>query len=306
MATLKRLQTVHINDQAITVQPRETVLQAALRNGIDFPSSCRVGGCGTCKCKLASGRVKELTETGYLLSAEEIDQGYILACQSVPESDLRVEVDLSRGAARGITGRIVSQTKETHDIVRLVVQLEQPIPYKAGQFANVAIDGLPGVIRSYSFATPSHRDARVTFFIRKVPGGPMSSLVNDEDVVGRAVRVEGPVGDFWLRDSDAPLLFVAGGSGLAPILAVLKDAVAAGVTRSVTLLFGAREARDLYALDEIEAMAKEWRGSFRFVPVLSAAEADTAWTGERGLVTEKIPALLEEGAHGYLCGPPAM
>lgn len=306
MATPKRLATVHINDQAITVQPRETVLQAALRNGIDFPSSCRVGGCGTCKCKLASGRVKELTETGYLLSAEEIDQGYILACQSVPQSDLRVEIDLSRGAARGITGRVVSQTKETHDIVRLVVQLEQPIPYKAGQFANVAIEGLPGVIRSYSFATPSHRDARVTFIIRKVPGGPMSSLVNDADLVGRAVRVDGPVGDFWLRASDAPILFVAGGSGLAPILAILKEAMAAGLTRSVTLLFGAREARDLYALDEIGAIAKAWGGSFRFVPVLSAAEADTTWTGERGLVTEKIPALLEDGAHGYLCGPPVM
>jgi Na+-transporting NADH:ubiquinone oxidoreductase subunit NqrF len=255
MATLKRLATVHINDQAVTVQPRETVLRAALRNGIDFPSSCRVGGCGTCKCRLASGRVKELTETGYLLSAEEIDQGYILACQSVPESDLRIEVDLSRGAARGITGRVVSQTRETHDIVRLVVQLEQPIPYKAGQFANVAIDGLPGVIRSYSFATPSHRDAQVTFFIRKVPGGPMSSLVNDADLVGRNVRVEGPFGDFWLRASDAPLLFVAGGSGLAPILAILSEALAAGLERSVTLLFGAREPRDLYALDEIEAIA---------------------------------------------------
>jgi NAD(P)H-flavin reductase/ferredoxin len=306
MATLKRLTTLHINDRVITAEPRETVLQAALRNGVDFPSSCRVGGCGTCKCKLAAGKVKELTETGYLLTADEIDQGYILACQSVPETDLRVEVDLSRGAARGITGRIVEQTKVTHDITRLTVQLEQPIPYKAGQFANVAIDGLPGVVRSYSFASPSHKGAQVTFFIRKVPGGPLSSLVNDTDVVGRTVRVEGPAGDFWLRASDAPLLFVAGGSGLAPILAILKDALAAGVTRSVTLLFGAREARDLYALEELDAIAKAWRGTFRFVPVLSAASDDASWTGARGLVTEKIPELLEPGAHGYLCGPPAM
>lgn len=309
MATLlsrKRLPTLRINDQAITVEPKETVLQAALRSGIDFPNSCRVGGCGTCKCKLAEGQVKELTETGYLLTAEEIDQGYILACQSVPQTDLRVEADLSRGSARGVAGRIIDQAQVTHDITRLTVQLEQPIPYKAGQFANLSIEGLPGVARSYSFASPSHRDARVSFFIRKVPDGQLSSLVNDTDVRGRSVRVDGPAGDFWLRSSDAPLLFVAGGSGLAPILAILKEAVAAGETRSATLLFGAREAKDLYAFDEIEAIAKEWRGQFRFVPVLSAADDDGSWIGARGLVTEKIPELLEPGAHGYLCGPPAM
>jgi NAD(P)H-flavin reductase/ferredoxin len=306
MGTPKRLPTVQVNDQLLTVHPRETVLQAALRSGIDFPSSCRVGGCGTCKCKLSSGRVKELTETGYLLTAEEIDQGYILACQSVPETDVRVEIDLSRGAARGFSGRIVEQTQVTHDITRLVVQLEQPVPYKAGQFANLFIDGLPGVVRSYSFATPSHRDAKVTFFVRKVQGGPMSSLINDEDLLGRAVRVDGPAGDFWLRDSDAPILLVAGGSGLAPILAVLREAVAKGVTRSATLLFGARESRDLYALEEIAAIEKAWHGEFRFIPVLSAAEGDASWPGERGLVTEKIPELLAPGAHGYLCGPPAM
>lgn len=302
----KHLPTVHINDRPIPVEPKETVLQAALRSGVDFPNSCRVGGCGTCKCKVTEGRVKELTETGYLLSAEELDEGYILACQSVPQTDLRLEVDLSRAKARGVAGRIVEQVHVTHDITRLTVQLEEPIPYKAGQFAHLAIEGLSDVVRSYSFATPSHRDGRVIFHIRKVPGGQVSPLVNDTDLVGRGVRVDGPFGDFWLRGGDAPLLFVAGGSGLAPILAILKEAVAAGVERSVTLLFGAREARDLYALDEIEAIRKQWRGDFRFVPVLSHADNDASWTGARGLVTEKIPELLEPGAHAYLCGPPGM
>jgi NAD(P)H-flavin reductase/ferredoxin len=302
----KRLTTVQINDQALQVEPGETVLQAALRSGIDFPNSCRVGGCGTCKCKLTGGKVKERTETGYLLTAEELQQGYILACQSVPQSDVSIEVDLERAQARGISGRIVAQDKLTHDTTRITIQLDQPVPYKAGQFANVSIDGVRGVVRSYSFATPSHRDARVSFIIRKVPGGQLSTLVNDTDVVGRNVRVDGPQGDFWLRGGDAPLLFVAGGSGLAPILAMLKDAAAAGTTRSATLLFGAREQKDLYALDEIQQIASQWRGTFRFVPVLSAADGDSAWTGERGLVTEKIPALLETGAQTYLCGSPGM
>lgn len=98
---------------------------------------------------------------------------------------------------------------------------------------------------------------------------------------------------------------MAGGSGLAPILALLEEALAAGAQRSVTLLFGAREERDLYALDEINALAAQWRASFRFVPVLSGATSDSSWQGARGLVTELIPAFLEDGAHAYLCGPPS-
>lgn len=307
MQSKTRLVSAQINDQPITVNPGETVLQAALRHGIEFPNSCRVGGCGTCKCRLTAGKVKELTETGYLLTGDEIDRGYILACQSVPRSDVAIAVDLSqRASQRSVSGRVVEQRKLTHDIMHLRVQLDGPLPYKAGQFANLGIEGQEGVVRSYSFAAPARDDGQVSFFVRKVPGGVFSSRVNDDDIVGRSVRVDGPFGDLWLRPSDAPLLLVAGGSGLAPILAILREALSAGVARSVTLLFGAREARDLYAVEEIESIAREWRGAFRFVPVLSAAADDVAWAGERGLVTEKIPGLLEPGSHALLCGPPAM
>ncbi|HMJ13124.1 MAG TPA: 2Fe-2S iron-sulfur cluster binding domain-containing protein, partial [Polyangiaceae bacterium] len=268
----KRPITAYINAQRVTVERRETLLQAALRQGIDFPYSCRVGGCATCKCRLKQGKVKELTETGYLLSAEEIDQGYILACQSVPESDVDIELDVSD--KRKVSGRVIAQQKVTHDITCLDVQLDEALSYKAGQFANLGIESLNGVTRSYSFGSPAASDARVRFFVRKVPGGEFSSLINDQDMVGRIVHVEGPLGEFWLRPAAAPLLFVAGGSGLPPVLAMLQEAARAGVTRSVTLLFGARESKDLYALAEIEAIAREWRGSFRFVPVLSQASAD--------------------------------
>ncbi len=306
MQARKRLISAQINDQSITVERGETVLQAALRHGIEFPNSCRVGGCGTCKCRLTAGTVKELTETGYLLTADEIDQGYILACQSVPRSDIGVAIDIStRASQRIVAGRVVAQRKVTHDITSLRVQLDEPMPYKAGQFANLGIEGLEEV-RSYSFAAPSRDDGQVSFLVRKVPGGRFSSRVNDEDIVGRSVRLDGPSGEFWLRPSDAPLMLVAGGSGLAPILAILHEALSAGVSRSVTLLFGAREARDLYALEEIASVARQWRGAFHFVPVLSAAGDDATWTGERGLVTEKIQALLEPGSHALLCGPPAM
>lgn len=299
--------TAHINSQPITVDAKETLLQAALRQGIDFPHSCRIGGCATCKCRLVEGKVKELTDSGYLLSDDELDQGYILACQSVPQTDVRIEVELSRQQPqRSVTGRVVGQDRLTGDITRLRVQLDEALPYKAGQFASISIAALPGISRSYSFATPVQPDSQVSFFVRKVSGGIFSTLINEQGVVGQPVQVEGPLGDFWLRPAAAPLLLVAGGSGLAPLLAILHEAVAAGETRPATLLSGARTESDLYALEEIGAIARHWQGTFRFIPVLSAAAADAPWTGERGLVTEKMPALIEADTHAYLCGPPAM
>ncbi|MEM9695818.1 MAG: 2Fe-2S iron-sulfur cluster binding domain-containing protein, partial [Myxococcota bacterium] len=224
-----------------TVEPRsgETILQTALRHGIDFPHGCRVGGCGACKCKLADGHVTERTETGYLLTAKELASRTVLACQSVPRSDVTVEVEL---APRGLEGTVVSCERVTHDITALTIALQSPLAYRAGQYAKLSIDGLEGVKRCYSFASPPDPEGRVRFLIRRVEGGAMSTLVNDEDLTGRGVRVDGPEGDFWLRpdDANAPLLFVAGGSGLAPILAILRAAVAEGVSRPAVLLFGAR------------------------------------------------------------------
>ncbi|MDO9234999.1 MAG: 2Fe-2S iron-sulfur cluster binding domain-containing protein [Aquabacterium sp.] len=303
----KKPTTARINDVAITVHPKETLLQAALREGIDFPHSCRVGGCASCKCKLVEGKVKELTKAAYVLSDDELDQGYILACQSVPQSDVSIQVDMSsQQAMRRVTGKVIGQDKLTHDITRLRVQLDESLPYKAGQFANISVGAQSDISRSYSFATPPQPDSKVSFFVRKIPGGVFSSLINDQSVIGQPVSVEGPAGDFWLRPADAPLLLIAGGSGLAPVVALLQEALNAGVSRPVTLLFGAREERDLYALDVIDQIASKWQGKFVFMPVLSAAADDAPWRGERGLVSDKIPALLEPGSHAYLCGPPVM
>lgn len=304
----QRTTTATINGRAISVSPHETLLAAALRQGVAMPFSCRVGGCGTCKCRLVAGRVDEGTETGYVLSDEDIAQGGILACQSVPLTDVRITVDLAaRPVRRSIAGRVVGQRRLTHDITALDVQLDQGLPYQAGQHALLHIGALPGVHRNYSFATPVRPDGRVRFFVRKVPQGMFSTWVDAQDLVGQAMQVDGPVGDFWLRPGDAPLLFVAGGSGLAPVLAMLQDAVDTGADqRSATLLFGARARRDLYALDEIDAIARRWRGGLRFMPVLSDGQDDPHWPGAHGLVTDFISPVLQPQTQAYLCGPPAM
>lgn len=296
-----------INATTVDVAPGQTLLQAALQAGIEFPHSCRVGGCATCKCRLLDGRVRELTDTSYLLSDQDFARRTILACQSVPLSDLRIEVDLpAADAPRRVTGRVIGQERLTPDITRLRVQLDQALAYRGGQYAQLGLAGLPGVHRSYSFANAARPDGQVSFFVRQVSGGALSTHVNQHDLIGTAVTVEGPHGDFWLREGAAPMLLVAGGSGLAPLLALLQETLATGVRRPVTLLFGARGPQDLYALDEIETIARQWPERFRFVSVLSAVPPGAEWAGERGLVTDHIPAFLEDGAHAYLCGPPAM
>ncbi|WP_440466139.1 2Fe-2S iron-sulfur cluster-binding protein [Pseudomonas sp. YH-1] len=296
-----------INEIDISVNPKETLLQAALREGIDFPHSCRVGGCATCKCRLLAGQVRELTETSYILTDDELHQGYILACQSVPRGEVKIAVDFERQKTlRRVRGKIVGQDKLTPDITRLVVQLEDRISYRTGQYAELALDALSNCSRAFSFATPAQPDAKVSFFIRRVPGGAFTSLVNDQLLLGEGLTLAGPLGEFHLRPSPAPLLLIAGGSGLAPLLAILRDAADRGVERPTTLLFGARREHDLYALDEIAAIAARWNGDFRFLPVLSEIAGDSSWDGARGLVTAHIPALLGLGTQAYLCGPPAM
>jgi NAD(P)H-flavin reductase/ferredoxin len=296
-----RTTTARIAGQDVTVEPGETLLQAALRQGIDFPNSCRVGGCGACKCRVTEGQVRELTETGYLLTEDELAERTILACQSTPLTDVSIDVDLPAA----VPGGVVAQQKLTHDITRLDIALDEPLDYRPGQFAHLSIEGLADHARSYSFATAPGGDT-VSFFVRKVPGGKLSTLLNDTDVVGRRVELVGPSGAFWLRGSTAPLLFVAGGSGLAPILSILEAAAAQGVARPATVLFGARAQRDLYAQEQLQALAARWNGEFTVIPVLSEEPAGSDWAGARGLVTDHMPAHLSARTHAYLCGPPAM
>lgn len=307
--------TVHIDgiEQPLQVNPKETILQAALRQGVRFPHSCRVGGCASCKCQLKSGKVKELTESAYILSDQELADGYILACQSVPKTDLELRVDnLNSGGPHfpvvKLNGEVEQVQRHTHDIVELKLQLEQPIHYAAGQYALLSLPGQIDEPRSYSFATAPLSDGsrNISFYIRAVPGGLMSQWAQRNDIVGATVKIAGPYGDFYLRDSTQPLLCIAGGSGLAPIKALLEDALAFQCSRPVTFLFGARTQQDLYCVDTLRTLARNWLADFKFVPVLSEEPLDSDWDGARGWVTDFIDAHLSPIAQVYMCGPPAM
>jgi len=293
----------------------QTVLESALEHSVPFPHNCTVGTCGACKCRLVEGRVKAITDFGYVLSQKELDAGYILACQAVPQEE-RIVVQVPAGIedappAERYRGSIVATESLTHDILRVKVELDRPLRFVAGQYASLKSAEL-ALPRCYSFADAPEREGSrsVSFMIRKVPGGAFTEALFSGALTGTSLTVEAPLGDFHLRTGEGPMICIAGGSGLAPLLSILEDARKKRVTRRCVLLFGARTQADLYALDQIRTIAGGWRGGFEFLPVLSAEPAGSGWEGRRGMVTEFIAEALageaDRGAGFYMCGPPVM
>lgn len=288
---------------------KETVLNGALRNGIDFPYSCKVGGCAACKCQLISGKVKELTDKSYLLSKEEIQQNFILGCQSIPVSDVVVKLPENPFGNQKITGVITQQIMLTHDTAEIFVNLNDAVRYIPGQYASVQAIGTDIPSRCYSFAHACHVDGNkeISFFVRIVPNGRMSNWLLSPAALNQSVEIKASLGEFHIRPGKQALLCMAGGSGLAPLIALLEAALTTDAReRDVFLLMGARTQRDLYYLEQIQALQKQWRGHFEFIPVLSEEPADSKWTGMRGWVTDALTPTVTKNAQAYLCGPPPM
>ncbi|GAM16808.1 2Fe-2S iron-sulfur cluster-binding protein [Sphingobium fuliginis] len=299
-------------EPAILEIPRgKTLLEAMLAEGLAMPHDCKVGSCGTCRFKLMDGKIGELSPSALVLERDALSQGYRLACQAMPRSDLVIALDapLSRQqAVESFTATIVATSRLCPDIINLVVEIDRPMQFSPGQYADLTGPGMAEP-RSYSFAfAPERGEAqRLEFHVRHVPGGLFTDWLFGEDRIGQTLDLSGPFGQFRLNDSSAPMLCLAGGSGLAPIMAILQQAQSMGANRPVTLLYGARTRQHLYCLDEIEALSAAWDAPFEFVPVLSEEDAGSDWTGGRGLVTEpiaRLPGLTRTEA--YLCGPPAM
>ncbi|CAM5391748.1 2Fe-2S iron-sulfur cluster-binding protein [Sphingobium scionense] len=299
-------------EPAILEIPRgKTLLEAMLAEGLAMPHDCKVGSCGTCRFKLMDGKIGELSPSALVLERDALSQGYRLACQAMPRSDLVIALDapLSRQqAVESFTATIVATSRLCPDIINLVVKIDRPMQFSPGQYADLTGPGMAEP-RSYSFAfAPERGEAqRLEFHVRHVPGGLFTDWLFGEDRIGQTLDLSGPFGQFRLNDSSAPMLCLAGGSGLAPIMAILQQAQSMGANRPVTLLYGARTRQHLYCLDEIEALSAAWDAPFEFVPVLSEEDAGSDWTGGRGLVTEpiaRLPGLTRTEA--YLCGPPAM
>jgi len=292
---------IELNGHILHAAPGATILGAALAQGIDVPNRCRVGGCGTCKCRVMSGQVHQRTDTSYLLTADEISDGVVLACQSEPRSDLVVAVDMptQHGAV------IVSHERLRADLSQLWLQLDDPFYWHAGQHMQVAFDGLPGLSRTFSAANAPNAEGRLRLLIRHIPGGRVGDWLVRTDVSGTRVSVVSPAGDFGWTNGTDPALMIATGSGLAPILAMLDAALAdPALARPVTVMFGARTEQDLILVDELQRIADQWPHPFRYLPVLS--RADVTWTGERGHLDDVAPIHVDGNTEVWLCGHPDM
>jgi len=283
----------------------ETVLNAAQRAGYELPYSCRKGVCGTCKCTLASGEVRAYS--GDTLTAQEQAAGQVLLCQARPRSNLKIaprEIKkIDPFARRTLTARVFRIARMAEDVT--LVHLRFPagirVRFKAGQNLEVILP--EGERRNFSMANPPHESDGVELHIRQVPGGTFTGYVYNRLARGDLLQVELPFGSFALRESDRPILFVAGSTGFSPIKSMIEDALRKGMRREMTLYWGARTRAGLYSELPRKWLAQNPR--FSYVPVLSEAPVAGFRSGlVHAAVLDDHPSLA--GFQAYACGPPVM
>ncbi|HKJ72372.1 MAG TPA: CDP-6-deoxy-delta-3,4-glucoseen reductase [Gammaproteobacteria bacterium] len=294
------------------VETGQKILDAALHHGVNLPYGCRNGACGDCKGKVLAGQVDYGVYQPTAMSEEERAQGHALLCQSTPLSDLVLEAteldDARQMEVRRLPCRVHDFRKLTHDImeVRLKLPAAERLQFLAGQYIEVILKD--GRRRAFSIANTPFDDELLTVHIRYVPGGEFTEHVFEGLKPKEIWNFEGPLGQFYLRDNDAPALLVAGGTGLGPIKAILETAFEEGVGRDFHLFFGVRAQRDLYLTETLDRWQAE-HPNFRWTPALSdPAPEDSDWSGDTGFLHEVIGRYYDDlsGHEAYLAGPPPM
>lgn len=301
--------TIQQAGRTVLADENETVLAAALRNGIPYPFSCQAGRCGACKSRLLEGQVEHLTHSRFTLTESEKAAGIFLACRAKPSAKTAVawlkEPEETLPSVT-VAAEVAAVESLTHDIVRLRIETAgAALAFKAGQFAILKAGSCEP--RSYSMSNRPGEDT-LEFFIRKVPGGQASSYIHDRLRVGDRVEVEGPFGDSYLRTSHTgPVLLVAGGSGLAPIRSILLTALEAGFKQSIHLYFGVREERDVFLAPELEALRRR-HANFHYRIAVEKGVAGSAYRSNLR-VGEALLAdwpRFEGIWQAYLAGPPVL
>jgi CDP-4-dehydro-6-deoxyglucose reductase len=303
--------TVQPSGHVFQVPEGETVLAAALGEGYHLPYGCRNGACGSCKGKLVAGRIDQGKYQHSALSEDERTAGYALFCVAKPLSDLTIEVR-SIGAVKDIPVkklpcRVHKLERVADDvmIVHLKLPANERLQFLAGQYIEFILKD--GTRRSFSMANPPHDDEFLQLHVRHVPGGTFTDHVFGAMKERDILRFEGPLGSFFLQESAKPIVFVASGTGFAPIKAIVEDALKKAVDRPMTLYWGARRPKDLYLNDLPLRWAAE-HAHFKYVPVISDALPEDAWQGRTGFVHRAVMADFDDlsGHQVYACGVPIM
>jgi propane monooxygenase reductase subunit len=290
----------------IEVDEDETILSAAFRQGLMLMHGCKEGQCSACKSFLLDGEVDLDRYSTFALPDFEEAEGWTLLCRAHPYSDLEIELinydeEILRSGTpiRTITTRVEAVEPLTSDIRRLVLKVDEPFEFKPGQYVDIHI---PGSDEHRSFSMANTTSGELEFMIKLYPGGRFSGLLADGAIKpGDELTVTGPYGVFTLRSSSPRrLLFIGGGAGMAPILALLRSLSDTGSERDATYYYGARTESDLFHLQELAGLP------CGFVPALS--EDSNGWAGEAGLITDVVERLEGDISEvdAYVCGPPPM
>lgn len=304
--------TVQPSGRQFSVNEDETILQAALREGVGLPYGCRSGACGSCKGKILQGQVSHRAHQPNALTDEDLSHGKSLFCCALPQGDLVIEAREVSGfkemQIKKVPCRVESIERPNHDVVVLKLKLpaNEKFDFMAGQYIDFLLKD--GKRRSFSLANSPHDAALLELHIRHYPGGSFSGFVFGELKERAILRFEGPLGAFVLReDSDKPMIFMAGATGFAPIKGLIEYARHKNLKRPMTLYWGVQAKADLYQLQVVE----QWMANipqFTFVPVLSDPLPDDHWVGRTGWVHQAILDDFSDlsGYQVYACGASRM
>ncbi len=291
------------------VESGETVLDAALRQGVNLHYGCRNGACGACKGKILQGSVS-YDEPPIALEDSDVEQNLALFCEAKPDSELVIEVDevdLGRAVEiKTLPCRVHEMNRLTDDVMQLLIKLpaSERLQFLPGQYIDILLED--GRHRSFSIANAPHNDDFLELHVRLVEGGQFTSRVFNTMQPKDLLRIEGPHGSFFYReDTRDEILMIAGGTGFAPLKGIIEHILSEQDTRPIYLYWGVRTEGDLYMRDLAEQCAAE-HDNIHFVPVLS--EADDSWNGRTGYVHDAVLSDFDDLSifDIYACGPPAM
>lgn len=304
----------------LTVKGGQPMLFGLSEHGIFVPSACGGrGSCGACKVTVNSDVGPLMpTEVPYL-TKEEMESNVRLSCQIKLKTDLQIEIPEELFYVQDYNAVVEKITDVTHDIKEVLCRLPEgkDITFVSGQYGQFEAPAYDKVkeptMRAYSMSSAPSDKTHVEFLIRLVPGGIVTGYVHNHLKEGQKIRIVGPFGDFHVRDTDAQMICVAGGSGMAPFKSIFQDMIDKGTLndREIWYFFGARSKRDVFYLDWLYKLDEE-NENFHFIPALSEPQPEDNWEGPTGLITEVLDSYLKETIsqektkEGYLCGSPGM
>jgi CDP-4-dehydro-6-deoxyglucose reductase len=302
--------------RTFTVEEDETVLEAAIRQGVQLPYGCKNGACGSCKGKLLEGRMEHGDHSQSALSTLDETAGATLLCCAHPKSNVLIDVREIQGGGdiplRKVPCRVQAITYPSDDVAILQLQLpaSERFQFLAGQYLEFLLKD--NKRRAYSIASPPHQEGPIELHIRHLPGGLFTDALFGQGADGKSIkekdilRFEGPQGSFFLReDTQKPIIFLASGTGFAPIKSILLHMREKKIDRQVYFYWGGRRPKDLY----MDTLCQEFASTiprFHYIPVVSEAQPDDHWTGRTGFVHHAVMADFPDlsAFQVYACGAP--